>query len=337
MINLFKKATLGLTTAALILTGLTGCIGEKEEFKKGIALYEKGDFDSLMKARKFFNEYAEKHPDDDDVNEWFAKIDKKLIEEAKRLTDEYYEKKDFKKALKYVTIAKEGDPENKDIQRAYNLVKKQYIEQKEYDKFVNYLEDRYIQTKEIINQWDLAIKSIETGKNKLPYIQFTAQSIYPKVVELRERVNTETFAIKGKNAASFREINSILFEYVIGLERQLSEIMNFKGAQNVDDFKDLSQNLSPESFNNTFLRIQDEMSNYVKEKDMEGKRKREIKDTLNFAEAYRNYEKEKERKAAEEAAKQQQQQQILQQSSQQSTPQQSTPSIPQKPGSPTKP
>jgi hypothetical protein len=313
VIYLIKKTTLGLASAALILTGLTGCIGEKEEYAKGIALYDKGDYKSLLAAKKFFVEYAKKHPDDNDVEDWITKVDKALVEKAADLTDEAMDKKDFEKALEYATIVMKSDPDDKEIQKGYNLVKKSYNEQKKYDKFATYLEERYIETYEIVKQWDLAVKSVETGTKPLSYLVSVSKTLYPKVIELRERVNAESFSITGEDQYIFREVNSDLFEYIVSLERELSQTMNFKEAESIKDYKDITHNLSSETLYSTFLNIQDEMTNYLVEQDLKtGKRKRNIKNTLNFTAAYEKYEQKK----AEEAAKQQQiQQQIQQQQS----------------------
>lgn len=305
---MFRKVTFGLVSSALILSGLTGCDSNKEEYAKGIALYNKGDYESLIQARKFFNNYAAKHQDDKGVDEWFNKIDANLISQAKEKTNESFDNKDFKKAMEYVTVAKEGDPNDKETQKAYLLVKKSYDDQNKYDKFVNYLEARYIDTKLITEQWDAAVKSVETGKQPFIYLGAVAKVIYPQVAEVREIINAESFNLNGDDNAIFLEANTKLFEYTVSLEKELSDIMNLAGAESSEDYKDLAMDLNPESFNSTFIHLQEITSSYITEQDMEGKKKRNINNTLNFTAAYQrklDNDKKATEKEAKEAVKQQ--------------------------------
>ncbi|MCK2000691.1 hypothetical protein MZM54_04720 [[Brevibacterium] frigoritolerans] len=301
---MFKKVTFSILSTGLILTTLTGC-GDKEEYQKGISLYNKGDYESLIKARQFFEDYASKNPDDSGVEEWFTNVDKSLIKEAKEQTNKAYDSKNYEDAFDYVTTAKELAPKDKDVIKAYSLVKKANSEQKRYDRMSTYLEARYIETNDIVEEWDKAIKLVETGNAKTPYINTVAKTLYPKVIELRRAVNAETFNLTGKNDLTLQESNSILFNYIVDIESGISRVMNRNSVQ-LSDYKEDTIGLDAETFNATFLSIQDKMSSYVNEESPDGKPKRSIKNTLNFTDAYKK-KVNADKKAAEEATKLQQQ------------------------------
>ncbi|WP_456363406.1 hypothetical protein [Priestia aryabhattai] len=294
---MLKKTTLGLASVALLLSG---CMGPKEEYTKGISLYEKGDYESLVKAKSFFNNYTEKHPDDGGVDKWVSKIDSALVQKAKNLAIEAYAKKDTKNALKYIEVAKSGAPNDKEILKAYSLAKKAYSEQVKYDKFSSYLEDVYIEAKDISGQWDSAVKLTETGKAQPLYLLDTAKNLYPKAITLREKVNAESFEINGAKDTTFGAANSALFTYIVDIEKELSRIMLIGKTNDVSQYTTEVESLTPESLNAAFLDIQDKMQNYVNEKDNEGNEKRNIKNTLQFTKAYQE-RKAEEKKAAEEA------------------------------------
>ncbi|NGY88552.1 hypothetical protein F6Y05_36780 [Bacillus megaterium] len=74
--------------------------------------------------------------------------------------------KDLKNALKYAEVAKAGAPDDKEVKKAYSLVKKANDEQVKFDKFARYLEESYIETKDIAEEWDNAVKLAETGKTQ---------------------------------------------------------------------------------------------------------------------------------------------------------------------------
>lgn len=298
---MYKKATLSLFAITLLLAG---CGGVKEEFAKGEELYQKGDYESLIEAREFFNDYAAKNPDDKDVNDYFAKVDQALIAEAKEMTKTAFENKEIEKAWEYVSVAKEGDPKDKQTNEAYNTIKAAYEDQMNYNKFTDYLEERYIETKDITDQWDKAIKLIETGKANHTYAKDVAKVLYLDIVELRKIVNAESFNLTGDGQTVFREVNTELFDYIVNVERELSQIMSVPIVTSVADYKDNANFITPKLFNDTFLRLQEKTSLFVTEEDMEGKPVRNIADTLNFTEAYKK-KLEDEKKAAEEAAAQQ--------------------------------
>lgn len=300
---MLKKTTIGLASVALLLSG---CMGPKEEYTKGISLYEKGDYESLVKAKSFFDNYTEKHPDDGGVDKWVSKINSALVQKSKELAVEAYAKKDTKNALKYIEVAKSGAPNDKEIQKAYSLAKKAYNEQVKYDKFASYLEDVYIEAKDISGQWDSAVKQTETGKVQAIYLLNTAKTLYPKAIALREKVNAESFEINGSKDTAFGTANSSLFTYIVDIEKELSRIMLVGKTNNVAAYTNEVENLTPESLNAAFLDIQDKMQSYVNEKDNEGNEKRNIKNTLQFTKAYEE-RKAEEKKAAEEALQKAQQ------------------------------
>lgn len=295
---MYKKATFCLASVALILTGC----GTKEEFAKGENLYQLGDYESLLEAREFFNKYAEKNPSDNDVEEYFTKIDKALVVEAKDLTNEYFEKKEFKKALEYVTIAKQAAPNDKEVQKAYKTIKSAYDNQVIYDNFTDYLEERYIDFKSLVDTWDKGIKLIETGNAPEMYSLTVAKNLYPEVVHLRDVINAQSFSITGPDQVIFQETNSILFGYIVNIESQLSGVIRVTDDDlSVTSIKQSTDAISPEKFNENFLSAAEKINSYVDEKDNDGKEVRSLKNTLNFTEAYQE-KIEKDKKAAEEAA-----------------------------------
>jgi len=294
---LLKQATLGLASVALLLSG---CGGPKDEYAKGVSLYEKGDYKSLVEAKKFFNNYTEKNPNDGSVDKWVAKVDNALIAKAKELANEAYEKKDLKNALKYAEVAKAGAPNDKEVKKAYTLVKTAYNEQVKFDKFARYLEESYIETKGIAEEWDNAVKLAETGKAKPISLLLAARNIYPEVIALREKVNAQSFTLNSGSDTAFQEANSSLFSYVVGMENNFSQIMSFETSNTVSSYVSQSDSLSPDSLNSAFLLVQDKMDSYVKEKNEKGEAKRYIKNTLQLNKAYEE-KKEAEKKASEEA------------------------------------
>lgn len=301
---MFKKVTFSILSTGFILTTLTGC-GDNDEYQKGISLYNKGDYESLIKARQFFEDYASKNPDDSKVKEWFTKVDTVLIEEAKEQTNKAYESKNYDDALDYVTTAKELAPKDKTVIKAYSLVKKANNEQKRYDRMSTYLEARYIEANAIIEEWDKAVKLVETGNATTPYLNTVAKTIYPKVIEIRRTVNAETFNLTSKDDIILQESNSLLFDYVVDIETGISKVMS-RNSILLSDYKEDAIDLKAETFNAIFLSIQEKMSSYVNEETLEGKSKRKVKNTLNFTDAYEKKMNE-DKKAAEEAAKLQQQ------------------------------
>lgn len=298
---MYKKATLSLFAMTLLLAG---CGGVKDEFAKGEQLFQKGDYESLIEAREFFNDYAAKNPDDKDVNEYFAKVDQALIAEAKDMTKKAFENKEIEKAMEYVTVAKEGDPKDKETLEAYKTIKTAYDDQMNYNKFTDYLEERYIETKDITDQWDKAIKLIETGKANHTYAKDVAKVLYLDIVELRKIVNAQSFNLTGNGQSNFRDVNTELFNYLVNVERELSLIMSVNSVTSIGDYKDKANYITPKMFNDTFLRLQESTTLFVTEEDMEGNPIRNISDTLNFTEAYQK-KLEDDKKAAEEAAAQQ--------------------------------
>lgn len=291
---MFKRVTLSVASIALILSGC----GVKEEYKKGVELYNKGGYENLVKAREFFNNYSKKHPDDSGVEEWFNKIDTALVEQAKKLANDSYSKKENIKAMEYIKIARAGAPNDKSVTAAYKVVKKGYNQQKAYDNFAGYLEDRYIDTKVIVNQFDSAMRMVKTGQQNYQYIGTVSKNLYPSVVELREKINSETFSISGSGKDTFRTINTDLFTYVVSLEQELTNIMN-ADVESVDEYDYLVKNLSPESFNTTFIALQQSMTDYVQKQTADNKPVTNIKDTLNFTKAYDKKVSEEQKKAAE--------------------------------------
>jgi DNA repair ATPase RecN len=189
--------------------------------------------------------------------------------------------------MKYINDAKQDSPSDASIKKAYGTIKTAYDNQMIYNNFASYLEDRYIEAKDITDQWDKALNSVKTGNNALPYAKDVAKSLYPKIVNLRNSVNTESFNLTGDDQATFRDINSSLFDYVLQLQDNASQVMANTNAQTVDDYQSLAKSLDPETFNTTFVSIQNNMSQYVAEKDSQGKEVRHIEDTLNFSKAYK--------------------------------------------------
>ncbi|MGF7534880.1 hypothetical protein AAGG74_14515 [Bacillus mexicanus] len=295
------KVTLGIASTILLLTA---CGGPKEEYSKGISLLEKGDYESLVKAKKFFSDYAKKNPDDNKVSDYSKQVDEALLTTAKELANSYYNSKDNYKAMKYAKVAKELAPDDENVTKAYDLVNKAYKEQKTYDEFANYLEGKYIETKNIIDAWDTGKRRVQTsGGTNLAYMKSLSKSLFSRVTEVRQSVNDESFNISGQKQDILRQINSDLFEYVYSIESQLSETIEDKNAEALSDIDALTNGVTPESFNSTFLSLQNQMADYVSETNNEGKSIRHIKNTLNFTKAYKENQ-EALKKAAEETAKQ---------------------------------
>lgn len=296
---MLKQATLGLASVALLLSG---CGGPKDEYAKGVSLYEKGDYENLVKAKEFFNDYTAKNPDDGSVDKWVAKVDNALITEAKEKANESYEKKDLKDALKYAEVAKAGAPNDKEINKAYSLVKKAYNEQVKFDKFARYLEESYIETKSIAEEWDNAVKLAETGKAQPISLLVTARNIYPKVIALREKINAQSFTLTGGSDTAFQEANSTLFSYVVNIENNFSQVMTLESDTSTSSYVSQVDSLSPDTLNRSFLDVQDEIDNYVNEKTEKGEAKRYIKNTLQLTKAYDK--KKAEEKAAQSTTQQ---------------------------------
>ncbi|MFB8425037.1 hypothetical protein ACFC4S_23760 [Priestia megaterium] len=293
-----KQATLGFASVALLLSG---CGGPKDEYAKGVSLYEKGDYENLVKAKEFFNDYTAKNPKDGSVDKWVAKVDNALITKAKELANAAYERKDLKNALKYAEVAKAGAPDDKEVKKAYSLVKKANDEQVKFDKFARYLEESYIETKGIAEEWDSAVKLAETGKTQPISLLLAARNIYPEVISLREKVNAQSFTLNGGSDTAFQEANSSLFSYVVGMENDFSQIMSFESSNSVSSYVSQTDSLSPDSLNSAFLLVQDKMDGYVKEKNEKGEAKRYIKNTLQLTKAYEE-KKKVEKEASEETA-----------------------------------
>ncbi|QJX80191.1 hypothetical protein [Priestia megaterium] len=293
---MLKQATLGLASVALLLSG---CGGPKDEYAKGVSLYEKGDYKNLVKAKEFFNDYTAKNPSDGSVDKWVAKVDNALVAKAKEMANEAYEKKDLKEALKYAEVAKAGAPNDKEINKAYNLVKKAYNEQVKFDKFARYLEESYIETKSIAEEWDNAVKLAETGKAQPISLLVTARNIYPKVIALREKINAQSFTLTGGSETAFQEANSTLFSYVVNIENNFSQIMSLESDTSTSSYVSQVDSLSPDTLNRSFLDVQDEIDSYVNEKNEKGEAKRYIKNTLQLTKAY-DKKKAAEKEASEE-------------------------------------
>lgn len=286
---MLKKSILTILSSTIVLTALAGCSDEKDEYKKGITLYEKGDYKSLIKAREFFNDYSQKHKDDDDVDTWFEKIDTALVEKAKELTNEAFDKKDFDKAMEYITIAKAAAPDDKSVKEAFSTVNKSYKEQNKYNEFARYLENIYIDSKALVDKWDTSIRAVETGKAPLGSLKATANSLFPEVSKIREKINQQTFKTKQKE---FLEINSAIFDYMVNTESNISNVISAGSDADIAQFKSIARNLSPDSHNKIFLQVQNDMGEYANQKNTENKKVRDIKNTLDFIKATENKIKE---------------------------------------------
>ncbi|WP_088362787.1 tetratricopeptide repeat protein [Bacillus cereus] len=304
---MLKKSILTILSSSIVLTALVGCSDEKDEYRKGITLYEKGDYKSLIKAREFFNDYSQKHKDDNDVDTWFEKIDTALVEKAKELTNEAFDKKDFDKAMEYIKIAKAAAPDDKSVKEAYATVNKSYKEQKKYDEYARYLESIYIDSKALVDKWDSSIRAVETGKAPLVSLKTTANTLFPEVSKIREKINQQTFKTKQKE---FLEINSTIFDYMVSAESNISSVISASAESDIAQFKNIARNLSPDAHNKLFLQVQNDMGGYVTQKNTEDKKVRDIKNTLDFI------------KAMDNKIKEQQKQQMASQQPVQPTPQQ---------------
>ena len=258
---------------------LSGC-GNKDEFKKGEALYEKGDEKSLVEARNFFTRYLSDNPGDGGAEKWIEKIDEKYIIVGKKSVENYFEEGDIMKAYEIMTNLKTIAPNDSEIKKGFETVEEVYKDQVALNEFNTYLEDVFKTNFEIYSQWDkITSEGVLGTKTTADIINYSKVAI-SDISALRKKVENKSLQIDN---SVFSEINSALFEYLNGVESSLSNVAttSSEGLSPID-IKDQVLMLKPEPFNSLYSGIKDSTDNYVNEVDADGEKVRDITSSLTF-------------------------------------------------------
>jgi hypothetical protein len=273
--KIFKLSALFVISILL----LSGC-GSKEEYKKGEALYEKGDEESLVKARNFFTIYLDKHPGDSGAEKWIKKIDEDYIIIGKKSVDKYFKEGNVLKAYEIMSNLKTIAPNDVEIQKGFSTVEGLYKEQIEFNEYSKYLEGVFKKNFEIYSEWDKITSDGILGLKSTQEIFNYSKTALSEISKLRIIVENEGLQLEN---SEFSLINDELFNYINRIESNLSLVAISSTAELTPiDIKDQVVSLKPENFNATYASIKNTMDNYVAATDGEGKLLRNITSTLTF-------------------------------------------------------
>lgn len=272
----FKFLTLTILSVFL----LSGCFGSNEELNEGITYFEKGDEESLTKARNFFNEYLEKNPGDGDAEKYIKKIDEKYIVVGKEAVEVLYTEGEIIKAYEIMKNLNSIAPEDAVIKEGLETITVLYKEQVQLDNFTNYLEDVYVIHFELFSQWDTVASETVLGKRKMSELMQHSREALSKTIELRKKTQSQTLVLESE---SFSEYNSKLFEHFNALEQQLIRIIGLPSeAITPSEIRERISYLSPDMFNNLYAALKVDVDGYVNEVDNEDERVRNIGNSLSF-------------------------------------------------------
>jgi hypothetical protein len=281
-----------LTVMTLSAFILSGCFGSNEDLKEGISNYEKGDEESLSKARLFFNDYLEKNPGNGDAEKYIKKIDEEYIVVGKKAVEKHYENGEIIKAYEIMNNLNAIAPEDPKIKEGMKTIKVLYKEQVELDNFTNYLEDIYVTHFDLFTQWDTIVSEAVLGKRNVNELMLFSREVLSRTIELRKQTQSQTLIIENEN---FTELNAKLFEHFNSLEQQMVGIVGLPSdATSAAEIRERISYISPDVFNNLYSSLKSDVDRYVNEVDNEDKRVRQIGNSLSFV-----YEDIKNRQAEE--------------------------------------
>ena len=286
---MLKKVGVPILTTSLVVGVLAGCGANKEEFSKGIAFYNQGSFESLIKSQEFFIDYIETNGESKSAVKWLNKINKTISGQVESQTDLAYASQDFETALKYIEVGLTIEPSNESFQSAYSLIIESINEQTIFDEYADYLEENYVVLKKHISNWETIINSAKQGQMTLGTVKNAATNSYKAVGVLREKINNKTFELNSSETAHFKELNLSLFDYVLSVENELSNLLTYLEVEELPYLADYFDNFTVTGFTNYFSSLADDMLHYTTQTYQDGTPVRNIKNTLDFTKAYEEF------------------------------------------------
>lgn len=287
---MFKKIGIPLVTTSLVVGVLAGCGANKEEFAPGIQLYNEGSFESLVKSKEFFTNYIQTNGESKDATKWVKEINKQLLKLAEPLTEEAYAAKDFESAMQYVEVGLAIDPSSEKFKGAHSLVSTALNQQNIFDDYADFLEETYVFIKHRLNNWETALNSAKNGSTSLPTLKYNISVLHSDMRNLREIVNNKTFEFTSNDTSYFKNRNLYLFDYVLEIEKELSKLSTGTEDFTIKSIEKTLSSFTVTGFTDTFSELADKMLAYTTEKNRDGKPIRNIKNTLDFTKAFKEFQ-----------------------------------------------
>lgn len=231
-----------------------------------------------MEAREFFINELDEDPGNKSASSWLDKTNKQLVEVTKEEIKALYSDQNFEKALELSIFLDKLKPNDEEIIEVKELIKSDYDTQKEFDEFSKFIESKYSEMLEIFNKWQKVMSSAVVGKADVKDLRKTITDFLPDVSRLRSEIQEKNLSV---NNEVFLDSQNIFFEYVNSLEKDITRVL-LDNPEKVNDYQRDFERLSPDLFNDTFIRIQKGINDYINQEDAEGNRLVNIKSTLDF-------------------------------------------------------
>lgn len=255
---------------------LTGC-GGKKELQPGIDAYEQGDYEA---AYNFFAEANKKEPTKAS-KKWMDKAKKPYVESLIEQINSEYSKKNFEKALELVEFSLEIDPAHKDIKTSLKTVESSYKAQKSFDKYTSYLNEQKTELSTIIDSWQTLYFQYQNNQLTIPQLVAASKPLLEGSSKSKKTVEEKGYSLKDEELV---ELNNQLYEYASSVNRSLLEISLLKARNDGTQASvtDMVEPLDADKRQSVFLALKSGIDQYVNQEDVEGKKTRNLKNTLSF-------------------------------------------------------